>query len=66
MNEHTTCQGYIDIDKRVLVLETEQKNMKGDIVEIKESLKESRTLTLTTLITSVLGLIGIIATFLAR
>jgi len=66
MSEHTTCQGYIELDKRVLVLETEQKNMKGDIAEIKESLKESRMLTLTTLISSVLGLIGIVASFVMR
>jgi len=66
MNDHTTCQGYIDLDKRVLVLETEQEHMKGDITEIKESLKESRMLTLTTLISSVLGLIGIVASFVMR
>ncbi len=60
------CAGYVSLDRRLIVLETEQNNMKGDIAEIKESLKEGRMLTLTTLISSVLGLIGIIASFLMR
>ena len=60
------CSGYNNLEKRIIVIETEQNNMKGDITEIKESLKESRMLTLTTLITSMLGLIGIIASFMMR
>ena len=60
------CSGYNSLVKRIIVIETEQNNMKGDIAEIKESLKESRMLTLTTLITSMLGLIGIIASFMMR
>jgi len=62
--EHKTCQGYIELDKRVVILETEQGIMKQDIMEIKQNQKEARALTMATLISSVLGLVAIVITLL--
>jgi len=62
MAEFKTCQGYNELDKRLIVVETEQGTMKSDIQDIKQSQKEARTLAMTTLITSVLSLIGILVT----
>lgn len=52
------------LDRRLLVVETENKGFKEDIVEMKQSQKETRLLITSTLITSVLGLVGIIASFM--
>lgn len=60
--DHNNCQGYNLLDKRLIKVETEQDAMKGDIQEIKQNQKEARTLAMTTLITSVLSLIGILVT----
>ena len=60
--EYENCQGYNQLDKRLIKVETEQDAMKGDIAEIKQNQKEARTLAMTTLITSVLSLIGILVT----
>lgn len=60
MAEHTNCQGYNALDKRLIKVETEQDAMKGDIQEIKQNQKEARTLAMTTLVTSVLSLISIL------
>jgi len=62
--EYKTCPGFIDLDKRVAVLETEQNTMKKDIIEIKQNQKEARNLAMTTLVTSLLSTIGIIVTLL--
>lgn len=62
--EHKTCQGYIELDKRVVILETEQKGMKKDIQEIKQNQKDARNLAMTTLVTSLISTVGIIITLL--
>jgi len=64
MVDHNTCQGYNELDKRLIVVETEQGTMKSDIQDIKQSQKEARTLAMTTLITSLLSALGIIATLI--
>ena len=60
--DHDNCQGFNILDKRLIVVETEQNAMKGDIQEIKQNQKEARSLAMTTLITSVLSLLGILVT----
>jgi hypothetical protein len=52
-----------EMDKRLIRVETRQDNMEQDIKDIKASQKESRTLVMTTLITSLLTLVGIIFSF---
>ena len=61
MEEHEKCTGFNKLDKRLIVVETEQGAMKSDIKDIKQSQKEARTLAMTTLITSLLSTLGIIA-----
>ena len=60
MEEYKTCQGYINLDKRVLVIETKMEGIESDISEIKQNQKEARLLTITTLISSLLGLGAIV------
>ncbi len=60
MDNYASAEQVIEIDKRLLVVETEQNGMKSDIIEIKTSLKESRYLIMTTLISSLLGLVAIV------
>jgi len=62
--EYKTCQGYNELDKRIIVLETEQSNMKSDITEIKQSLKENKIFTITILATSLVSAVGIIITLI--
>ncbi len=62
MAECESCTNFIALERRVIVIETEQKGLKDDIAEIKNSQKETRVLLMSTLITSVLGLIGLIFT----
>lgn len=64
MDNHKTCQGYIDLDKRVSIVETKMDGMEDNIAEIKQNQKDARFLTMTTLISSLLGLIGIIYSLL--
>jgi hypothetical protein len=58
--EHLNCRGFNELDKRLIVVETEQSSMKDDITEIKQSLKESRILTITILASSLAGTVGTI------
>lgn len=58
--EHLNCSGFNELDKRLIVVETEQKNMKSDISDIKKTLKENRVFTLTILATSLVSAIGVI------
>ena len=60
--DHANCQGYNNLEKRLIIVETKQSTMESDITEIKQNQKEARTLAMTTLITSVLSLIGILVT----
>ncbi len=60
MVDYNTCQGYNSLDKRLIVVETEQSTMKSDITEIKQSLKDNRILTITILASSLLSTVGII------
>ena len=66
MAEHQ-CTSRLDItsiDKRLAIVETEQRSMKGDISDIKQSLKENRVFTLTILATSLISAVGVIITLL--
>ena len=60
--EHTctSVSNINDIDKRLIKVETEVSVMKDDITEIKQSLKESRMFILTTLVTSLVGAVGVV------
>lgn len=64
MEDYNTCQGYNSLDKRIIVLETEQSNMKTDITEIKQSLKENKIFTITILATSLVSAVGVIITLI--
>jgi len=66
MAEHqcTSRLEIANIDKRLAIVETEQRSMKGDISDIKQSLKENRVFTLTILATSLISAVGIIITLL--
>jgi len=64
MVEYKTCQGYNELDKRLIKVETEQSNMKSDITEIKQSLKENKVFTITILATSLVSAVGVIVTLI--
>ncbi len=60
----TSMQSINEIDKRLIKVETEVSVMKDDITEIKQSLKESRMFILTTLVTSLVGAVGVVVQLL--
>ncbi len=63
MSTSITRDEFTKLEKKVLVIETKQEATIEDIQEIKNSQKETRYLIMTTLITSILGLIGIVFSF---
>jgi len=60
MVEYENCKGFNSLDKRLIVVETEQNGMKSDIDEIKQSLKENRVFTITILATSLVSAVGML------
>jgi len=67
------CNEMHSIRERVIVLETNHKNFESDMTEVKDNIKtifkmleQNKNIMLTTLGSSLLGLVGIIVTFVLR